>query len=716
MNRDAVGERTENTDRPGRWGRWIWLACLCYGLTSSIGVQSWAQAPPATAPNAAPTARRVRIPLPITGSADLVIKQIVQRLIDQLPSTETRPIVVFEFWAPAGSEGAGSEFERSLSLARFLTSPALRRIRTVAYIPRAVTGHAVLPVLACEQIVMGPDAILGDAGMGETSIGPTMRGGYTEIARSRMTVPEAIALGMLDPQLEVYRVTTGSGVLYTWAEELQRLKEERNDIRAIDTVIPAGRMGRFRGDELRQMGFVSYLVDDEQDVASVLNVPADELEFDPSLGGQWRSIRVELNGPVTSQSVERVMRTIEQQRDMGDVNFVCLQIDSPGGSVVDSVQLANYLADLDASRVRTVAYVAREARADAMIVALACDHLVTNAGAVLGGGGAVRISSEEVKNLREPIEQIAGRKNQQWSLLMAMLDPDLMVYRYTQTGTDNSRYLSPEEFDATLAANALEGDDQANVAGAWVRGEAITTPGQVLQLDGRQAESLGVARYVVENFTQLEQLYQLPETPKLIGPNWAFDLVDALASPQLAGILLFVGGFALIAELSSPGIGIGGFLSAVCFLLYFWSNFLHGTAEVLEIMLFLTGIACIAIEIFVLPGFGIFGLGGERPGIRVAGARESNIRITEQRIPSPSTIAFDVDGCVSRRGSVCQYAAVAQVCATCAIVWQNHAIASGRRGPGGTAAAGIAGGLRTFDGTSGRRAHAAHAVRKGHLW
>ena len=168
-------------------------------------------------------------------------KQIVQRTIDQLPPSEVRPLIVFEFWAPAGSEGAGSEFERSLSLARFLTSPALKRVRTVAYIPRAVTGHAVLPVLACEQIIMGPDAILGDAGAGETSIGPTMRGGYTEISRSRLTIPEAIALGMLDPQLEIYRVTTGSGVLYTWAEELQRLKEERNDVRAIDTVIPAGR-------------------------------------------------------------------------------------------------------------------------------------------------------------------------------------------------------------------------------------------------------------------------------------------------------------------------------------------------------------------------------------------------------------------------------------------------------------------------------------------
>jgi membrane-bound ClpP family serine protease len=605
---------------------------LCAGLTLSAGEfrQSPGVAQAAARPGEAEqiVARRIRVPLPITGSSDHMIKQIVQRTLDQLPATDDRPLMLFEFWVPAGSEGAGSEFERSLSLARYLTSPAMKRVRTAAYIPRAVTGHAVLPVLACEQIIMSPDAILGDAGKGETSIGPTMRGGYTEIARSRRTIPEAIALGMLDAQLEILRVTTGSGVLYTWREELEQLRKSRNDVMAIDTVIPAGRLGRFRGDELRQFGFVSYLVDDDRELASVLKVPADQLEFDPSLGGEWRAIRVELNGPVIAQNVERVMRTIEQQRNSREINFLCLQIDSPGGSVLESVRLANYLADLDSSRMRTVAYVPREARSDAMIVAFACDHLVTHANAVLGGGGATKISRDELEALRDPVEQIARSKHRPWSLIMAMLDPDLAVYRYTQVGTERVRYLSEPEYDSGVAeggAKAVDAADdapqdaeaQADAAaqaaqadGQWVRGEPITIPGQVVQIDGTQAEALGVARFLVENFAQLQQLYQLPETPELIGPNWAFDLIDALASPQLGGILLFIGGFALIAELSSPGLGVGGFISAVCFLLYFWSNFLHGTAELLEVMLFVTGMAFVAVEVFVLPGFGVFGLGG----------------------------------------------------------------------------------------------------------
>ena len=44
--------------------------------------------------------------------------------------------------------------------------------------------------------------------------------------------------------------------------------------------------------------------------------------------------------------------------------------------------------------------------------------------------------------------------------------------------------------------------------------------------------------------------------------------------------------------------------------LFFWLNFLGGTAGWLEVSLFLAGVGCVLLEIFVLPGFGIFGIGG----------------------------------------------------------------------------------------------------------
>ena len=54
----------------------------------------------------------------------------------------------------------------------------------------------------------------------------------------------------------------------------------------------------------------------------------------------------------------------------------------------------------------------------------------------------------------------------------------------------------------------------------------------------------------------------------------------------------------------SPGSGVGGFIAACCFLLYFWGNFLEGRADWLEILMFLVGLVLILLETFVIPGFG----------------------------------------------------------------------------------------------------------------
>jgi membrane-bound ClpP family serine protease len=45
-------------------------------------------------------------------------------------------------------------------------------------------------------------------------------------------------------------------------------------------------------------------------------------------------------------------------------------------------------------------------------------------------------------------------------------------------------------------------------------------------------------------------------------------------------------------------------------LFFFWINLFQGTVEWLEILLILGGVICLLAEIFVLPGFGLFGVAG----------------------------------------------------------------------------------------------------------
>jgi membrane-bound serine protease (ClpP class) len=120
---------------------------------------------------------------------------------------------------------------------------------------------------------------------------------------------------------------------------------------------------------------------------------------------------------------------------------------------------------------------------------------------------------------------------------------------------------------------------------------------------------LGFAWQTVDNFDQLERLYGVDDIP-VVEPNWALKLVHALASPGLATFLLFLGLIGMYVELKTPGVGIGGVVAALAFILFFWSKYLDQTATQLEIILFVSGVVLMLIEIFVVPGVGVFGLAG----------------------------------------------------------------------------------------------------------
>lgn len=535
--------------------------------------------------------------LPLTGDVDTQVKRMVEQVLEQAKEAggDERPVVILEFRGNEPQPGKGSEFERSFSLARFLTSQKLSRVRTVAYLPEGAQGHAVLPVLACEEIVMASDAELGRAGVDEEFIEETMRLGYREMAQRRGVIPAPVAEAMLDKQLEVLRVKTVDGVRYVTEPELAEL-EKQVVVDSVDTVAGKGEMANFTGYELRNTyRFVSHLAETPKELATALRLPPGGIEENPALGKTWNAAVIDLDGKIDAKWVQWVQRGIDAKISDGRINFVCLRIDSQGGFPTESVALANFLASLDSSRVRTVAFVKSSARGDAVLPALACDHVVVSPRAQLGGGTE---SDEEFQpdELLPTIQALAEERNRDWSLMAALVDPEVVVYRYTSTG-GAVRYFSTDE----LA-------EQANPEN-WQQGGEIDTHGGIT---GRTADELGLARYLAEDFEELRALYHLEGEPETIEPNWAHSFVESLASMStwLAPTLLFIAVMALFSEASSPGLGVPGFVSAVCFVLFFWSQFLSGTADWLEILLFVTGLACVAIEIFFVPGLGVFGIGG----------------------------------------------------------------------------------------------------------
>ncbi|MCD4727806.1 MAG: hypothetical protein K8R46_09100, partial [Pirellulales bacterium] len=119
--------------------------------------------------------RFIPVPLPITGQTFERTRRMVRRAIEKAKQENARLVLVFEFDVPRGQKsfGRGSDFGAAHDLASFISSKELSAVRTAAYLPRPIEGHAVLPVIACEEIIMAPDALIGAAGIDEKIITPT---------------------------------------------------------------------------------------------------------------------------------------------------------------------------------------------------------------------------------------------------------------------------------------------------------------------------------------------------------------------------------------------------------------------------------------------------------------------------------------------------------------------------------------------------------------
>lgn len=607
-----------------RWHLLAAVALTAGSMSSSACGQEQEAAPDQ------PLAALVRIHLPLKGNADQALRSTLlrarDRLVDQAEAAEDprRPLLVLEITPAPGAPqgGAGSQFERALALARFLAGREMTDVKTVAFVPQSIRGHGVLLAIASEELMMAPDAEIAEA-PGDEEGGETVVAAYREIADARRTFPEALAIGLVDRSVEVLQVESEEGVRFLLGNQFEEYQRE-HDVIGVQTLAEQGAPARFTGREGREFGFVRFLATDRAAVARSLGVPVEALEEDQSLLADWQPIILEIRGPVTPAMASELETSLGSELARG-VNWICLRIDSAGGDLSASLRIASMFAALDRNSVRTVAYVPVEARGGAALAALACDQLVMHADARIGVGPTAVAAPEEnpaeegplglpgllpgdrgaqeaddqllaaVNSLRMSLAQESDRP---WSLLAAMIDPGVELFVYRNRATGQELLMSP------LEANTRPDAED------WAQGEGVSDDAGEAVVDGQKAVDLEVAWQVVESFDDLKALFGIEIEPPLVELNWAQRLVQAMAAPWFATLLVMIGFIGVYVELRSPGLGVGGFIATVAFILFFWSKALDQTAGWLEILLFVTGIFFILMEVFVLPGFGIFGLGG----------------------------------------------------------------------------------------------------------
>ncbi|RPI85855.1 MAG: hypothetical protein EHM42_06430, partial [Planctomycetaceae bacterium] len=351
-----------------------------------------------------------------------------------------------------------SPFHQVRGLARFLASD-LPQLRTVAWIPKTVTGsHAVL-ALACQEIALAPDAELGDISLGKP-LDPDEQAFIVNLANKRHNqfISEALVLGLLDRQRELLWVQIDRGaagraeresrvVLRQGLEDLQRSGAQLPEVR---TIKEEGTTGVFSGERCRRYRILAtHVLGGRAEVAQVYDLPGEAMRENALTGEVPRALIIRIDGPIDPQLEHFVQRQISRAVAAGN-NLLIFEIDSPGGYLSSSETLALTISDLKDRKVHAVAWIPREAYSGAAIIALGCDEIYLRPDAMFGdaepielkpGGAFERAPEKLVSPLAKRLESLAELKGRPPALAGAMADKDLRVFQVTDKQTAKIWYL-----------------------------------------------------------------------------------------------------------------------------------------------------------------------------------------------------------------------------------------------------------------------------------
>lgn len=140
----------------------------------------------------------------------------------------------------------------------------------------------------------------------------------------------------------------------------------------------------------------------------------------------------------------------------------------------------------------------------------------------------------------------------------------------------------------------------------------INDSGKTLTFSTQEALKYGYCDGIAENMEDLIEQQLKAESYQLIAfkPSLWDNVKGFLMSSVLQSLLIMfiIGG--IYFEMQAPGIGLPLGVAITAAVLYFAPLYIDGLAANWEILLFVIGLVLIALEIFVVPGFGITGISG----------------------------------------------------------------------------------------------------------
>ena len=313
---------------------------------------------------------------------------------------------------------------------------------------------------------------------------------------------------------------------------------------------------------------------------------------------------IRISGVITQAYSEAVKRKMEFAREQG-ADTVILELDTPGGTVGDSTDLADYIFQLE--DVRVIAYVHPQAFSGGTMVALACDEIYIDASVGKMGDVAPiaptgEIMGEKIQSpVRETMCSYARARGYPEALVKAMVTPEIEVYRVQMQDEPEGHYT----YMTSRRIDTMTEEDRDKI----IEKKLIVAVGELLTMHADRAVEYGFARKAVRSPQELFDILELDS--RRVERLYLTPSERMLTFLDMFSPFLIVAGFVLLfMELSNPGFGLPGILGVACFVAFFVIKYTLHYARLLEIAIFVVGLILLLVEILVIPGFGVVGVTG----------------------------------------------------------------------------------------------------------
>jgi membrane-bound serine protease (ClpP class) len=271
--------------------------------------------------------------------------------------------------------------------------------------------------------------------------------------------------------------------------------------------------------------------------------------------------------PVMNRRVKLAMAQAEALK----ADLILIEMDTYGGAVTDADEIRTRILE---SKIPVYVFINKDAASAGALISIACDSIYMAPGSSIGaatvvnGADGTAAPDKYQSYMRSMMRSTAEATGRNPQIAEAMVDEKLVVAGIS---------------DATSVITFSVAEAIQN---GFCEGEYTSQKGILAAQNLQSAQVIAYEEKTVDS------------------------IISFFLSPAVSGILiiLIIGG--IYFELQTPGVGFPLAIALSAAALYFIPYYLNGLAENWEILAFVIGIILLAVEFFILPGFGVFGVAG----------------------------------------------------------------------------------------------------------